>query len=92
MSWMEDAACLDVDPEVFFPVGEEGSAIYERDVAVAKGVCAGCEVREQCLAYGVRQDVRQVLIRVEPEGVFGGLTARERSPLVRARVGGERAA
>jgi WhiB family redox-sensing transcriptional regulator len=92
MSWMEDAACLDVDPEVFFPVGEEGSAVYERDLARARAVCAGCEVREQCLAYGVRQDVRQVLIRVEPEGVFGGLTARERSPLVKAQMRGVDAA
>jgi WhiB family redox-sensing transcriptional regulator len=90
--WMTEAACLDGDPGVFFPLGEEGSPGWERDVAAAKRVCAGCPVRAECLVYGVGQDVRQVLVRVAPEGVFGGLTPGERAPLVRARMGESEAA
>lgn len=44
--WMDDAACLTVDPELFFP-SDEDRWYPTRD---AKRVCAGCPVKAQCLA------------------------------------------
>jgi len=74
LPWMDDAACAQVDPEAFFP--EKGGSTRD-----AKGVCrgrgdvAGCEVREQCLAYALSNDERF--------GIWGGLSERERRMLRR---------
>jgi hypothetical protein len=47
--WIARAGCREVPPEVFFPVAVAGPA-FERQVAAAKAVCAGCPVRSECLA------------------------------------------
>lgn len=60
--WMTQAACLDVDPELFFPVESK-----DTDSAVA--ICGTCPVRAECLAYAIDLGV---------EGVWGGLTQRQR--------------
>ena len=62
-AWTVDALCAQVDPELFYP--EVGAP--NRD---AKAVCAGCEVRSECLAYA--------LAHRERFGVWGGTTERER--------------
>jgi WhiB family redox-sensing transcriptional regulator len=64
--WTDLANCVGVDAELMFP---------DRwtDPADAKAVCAGCEVREQCLA--------QALANGERYGVWGGLTPDERRVL-----------
>lgn len=67
-AWVELAACANVDAEVFFPTAEFGP-VYERQVAAAKEVCAGCPVQLQCLVYA-----RTAL----PYGIAGGLTEEER--------------
>ncbi|MFZ9421601.1 MAG: WhiB family transcriptional regulator [Ilumatobacteraceae bacterium] len=41
-AWQDQANCLGVDPDLFFP--ERGASTRE-----AKEVCRGCEVRQQCL-------------------------------------------
>ena len=41
-SWQDEANCLGVDPDLFFP--ERGASTRE-----AKEVCRGCVVRESCL-------------------------------------------
>ena len=61
--WMAAGLCAQVDPELFFP--ELGCPTRE-----AKAVCAGCEVRAQCLAYA--------LAHRERHGVWGGCSERER--------------
>lgn len=71
MAWAEDANCLGVDPDLFFP--ERGSPSH-----AAKAVCAGCVVRSDCLEYAIAHD--------EKWGVWGGTTGRERGRIVRARV------
>ena len=68
LSWQEDALCAQVDPELFFP--EKGQP--SRD---AKKICAGCEVRKQCLQWAIATNQRH--------GVWGGLTSRERNILAR---------
>ena len=70
-AWATDALCAQVDPELFYP--EAGAP--NRD---AKRVCAGCEVRAECLAYAIAHRERH--------GVWGGTTERERRRLRRAPV------
>ena len=68
MSWREQAACRTVDTAVFFDHTDKG-------VEVAKKVCAGCDVRQECL------DAR--LAELDPNdfdfGVWGGMTPAERA-------------
>src|SRR3989337_3003278 len=45
------SACLDEDPELFFPIGNTGPAILQ--IEEAKQVCRRCDVREQCLAWAL---------------------------------------
>ena len=71
--WRSQAACLGVDPELFFPVAEAGP-VHDTQVAAAKAVCAGCPVVAACLA--------EALARI-PDGIAGGLTESERRALRR---------
>jgi WhiB family redox-sensing transcriptional regulator len=70
--WDGTAACaqLNLNPELFFPVDEDGD-----QAASAKAVCAGCQVRQQCLDYALAAGV--------PVGVWGGLSTTERDALIR---------
>lgn len=47
--WRPRAACLGADTELFMPWGREGSPGFDRQVAQARQVCAGCPVRWDCL-------------------------------------------
>jgi len=69
--WQERALCAQTDPEAFFP--EKGGSTRE-----AKRICAGCEVKAECLEYALAQDERF--------GIWGGLSERERRRLRRAAV------
>ena len=71
-SWREFARCRGVDPEVFYPVSDDDEAADE-----AKSICALCPVREPCLEFA--------LSTREKNGVWGGLTERERRRLIRQR-------
>ena len=71
-SWRQLARCRGVDPEVFYPVSDDEDAADE-----AKSICALCPVRETCLEYA--------LTAREKEGVWGGLTERERRRILRRR-------
>ena len=53
-----------VDPEIFFPDSMDHAKIQE-----AKAVCKGCSVTVECLTFA---------LRTRSEGVWGGLTTRER--------------
>lgn len=66
--WQERALCAQTDPEAFFP--EKGGSTRE-----AKRICAGCEVRAECLEYALAFDERF--------GIWGGLSERERRRLKR---------
>ncbi|MCU1458077.1 MAG: putative WhiB family transcriptional regulator [Actinomycetia bacterium] len=70
--WRQYAACRGVDPAVFYPVSEDESAADE-----ARKICNACPVREVCLDHA--------LARREKEGVWGGLTERERRRILRRR-------
>ena len=71
-TWRDQARCRGVDPQVFHPPEEDDAAADE-----AKAICELCPVREPCLEYAVSAR--------EKEGVWGGMTARERRRLIRQR-------
>ena len=66
--WQDDAACLEVDPELFFPESSRASS-------QVKKFCANCPVNVQCLTVAMNE-------RIE-FGVWGGLDFNERKKLRR---------
>jgi WhiB family redox-sensing transcriptional regulator len=69
------AACAGAPVDLFFPDPTRPDA---RDMEQARAICAGCPVREACLAAGIAED----------HGIWGGLTPRERRVLRREQRGG----
>jgi WhiB family redox-sensing transcriptional regulator len=76
MDWRQRAACLDEDPELFFPVGTTGIALDQ--VEKAKQVCRRCEVTEPCLDWALETN--------QDAGIWGGLSEDERRTLRRSRL------
>jgi len=76
--WRLLAACLSAEPDLFFPVSSSGRSLAQ--VAKAKAICAGCQVRRDCLAFALR--THQV------HGVWGGLSEQERHRLWSAVLAG----
>jgi WhiB family redox-sensing transcriptional regulator len=74
MEWLDGAACVGEDPELFFPVGSSGPALL--DVQEAKAVCHRCPVRAACLEWALRTG--------QTTGVWGGTSELERVPMLRA--------
>ena len=68
LGWQTDALCAQTDPEAFFP--EKGGSTRD-----AKRICAGCDVRAECLDYALQNDERF--------GIWGALSERERRKLKR---------
>lgn len=75
MDWRNAAACIDEDPELFFPIGTTGPAIEQ--VERAKAICHRCPVSEPCLEWSLQTN--------QDAGVWGGLTEDERRSLRRSR-------
>jgi WhiB family transcriptional regulator, redox-sensing transcriptional regulator len=70
VNWRQRSACRGLDPEIFFPATDE-------EAEEAKAICAVCPVRQMCLEHA--------LAAREREGVWGGLTERERRRVIRQR-------
>ena len=70
MSWRNRAACIGADGLIFFPHDRKFSA---KTWAEAREFCAGCTVREQCLAFALSHDATE-----DRWGMFGGMTPTER--------------
>lgn len=51
MDWRHNAACLDEDPELFFPVGSSSAALAQAERA--KNICRTCAVVEICLKWAL---------------------------------------
>ena len=70
-AWMKHGACRTVaDRDIFFP--DRGQSGRE-----AKSCCAGCPVRDQCLAYALQNRILH--------GVWGGANERERRRMLKLR-------
>lgn len=74
--WMQDAACLQVDPDLFFPSKGDGPA-----GRAARGVCATCDVVAECLAFALRTK--------QTKGFWGGKSPRELAEIRTANGQGE---
>ena len=85
IEWRREAACKDLDPNLFFPIGVTGPAVDQ--IAAAKSICAQCSVSTACLDFAITTN--------QEFGVWGGTTEDERRVLRRqwrARIRRERAA
>jgi WhiB family transcriptional regulator, redox-sensing transcriptional regulator len=78
-NWRSAGACLSADPDLFFPISSAGPG--ERQIARAKMICAGCQVRQECLDFALAHD--------QLYGIWGGTTPEDRQ---RARRRKRRAA
>jgi WhiB family redox-sensing transcriptional regulator len=74
-AWISGAACVDHDPELFFPVGVSPAALAREDQA--KAVCEGCPVRVECLEWSLET--------CQDAGVWGGVGEEERRAIRRQR-------
>lgn len=67
-SWVDDALCAQVDPDLFFPdKGASSTAVQ------AQMVCRVCPVRNPCLEYAVSNK--------EQHGIWSGTTAKVRAKI-----------
>ena len=71
--WMTRGTCRDEDPEIFFPIADQGPALAQ--VSAAKAVCRRYAVSTACLSFG---------LQTSQEGIWGGTTREERRAM-RAR-------
>jgi WhiB family redox-sensing transcriptional regulator len=78
--WRELAACAGREDDLFFPTNEAETAI----VRAAKAVCEACRVQADCLAYAMETG--------QTEGIWGGMTSRERRVVRRQWIAGSRRA
>lgn len=78
--WRRKAACLDLDPNLFFPAGE-GLAAQEQ-AKKAKKICGSCAVQAQCLDFAVTTK--------QESGIWGGKTEAEIKSLLRANARSKR--
>jgi len=81
MDWRHEAACLDSDPELFFPIGNTGPALLQ--IEEAKSVCRRCTVIDECLQWALETG--------QDAGVWGGLSEEERRALKRRTARARRA-
>lgn len=73
MDWRYRAACLNEDPELFFPIGDTGPAVLQ--IEEAKAVCQRCLVIDTCLEWALESG--------QDSGVWGGRSEIERRTLKR---------
>jgi WhiB family redox-sensing transcriptional regulator len=70
-TWMLDAVCRDLPPEIFFP--DAPSRQMERAIDRAKRICDTCPVRPQCLEYALETNQPS-----RDYGIWGGTDEGER--------------
>jgi WhiB family redox-sensing transcriptional regulator len=70
LDWYEQAACRDLDPDRFDYDPETDPAAKAE---AARGVCAGCAVRDACLDFALERPAAE-----DTTGIYGGLTPAER--------------
>lgn len=75
LDWRLRSSCIDVDTNLFFPVGLTGDAIEQTNLA--KAICRECPVQSQCLEFALRTS--------QDYGVWGGRAEDERRAIRRSR-------
>ena len=84
--WFEDANCLGVNPNEFYP--EDGYyevALFTREqVEALRLVCLHCPVRRDCLHAAINEHEEGPYNDIADHGFRGGMTPNERKQYVRA--------
>lgn len=68
-NWRAASACLNADPDMFFPVAVGTAA--SKQVSRALRICQGCAVRQHCLDFAMQSG--------EKEGIWGAPRRRSAS-------------
>lgn len=68
--WRDHAACREMDPDLFFPIGTAGESVVQ--IGEAREVCRTCPVCGPCLRWALDSG---------SAGVWGGTTEEERRTL-----------
>lgn len=77
--WLTEAACRDVDPEVFYPNTFNASPrTVEWLTRPARTICSTCPVRDACYDYAARNG--------EDDGVWGGVFMGDKAARRQARA------
>jgi WhiB family transcriptional regulator, redox-sensing transcriptional regulator len=80
--WRAAGACLNADPDLFFPISASGRSLPQ--ITRAKAICANCPVRRECLEFAQANDPIY--------GIWGGTTPEERARTRRREQRARRAA
>ena len=72
LPWMDDAQCVDHDPELWFRGDNQHAHQDAYDQAMA--ICSTCPANAACLEHA---------LRIPVEGIWGGLTTEQRRTLHR---------
>ncbi len=75
LEWREQASCVDVETDLFFPVGFTPAAVSQEELA--RKICADCPVQTACLEFALRTH--------QDYGVWGGYNEEERRVIRRQR-------
>lgn len=67
--WRDEAACLGVEPEIFYPAALRPGSRSHNNEALA--LCGTCDVRAECLDWAYEIN--------DGWAVLGGLTPRQRA-------------
>jgi WhiB family redox-sensing transcriptional regulator len=78
--WRTQAACRNIEPDLFFPLGRTREALVH--IEEAKAVCRGCPVHAECLEFALANNLE--------DGVWGGTSEDERRRLRPAWLAGRR--
>lgn len=76
LDWRDQGACRDHDPRLFFPEGDDPSALVQ--AGTAKAICQACPVAGVCLKWALSSS--------QSYGIWGGLTTDERQAVLRVRA------
>jgi WhiB family transcriptional regulator, redox-sensing transcriptional regulator len=74
MTDWDQAACNGLDTGIFFDHEDTRGEKRATSLAAARSICATCTIRTACLNYAVDT--------VQAFGVWGGLTAAERTEII----------
>ncbi len=72
-AWQEEGACRTAPSGIFFSTDKELPTARAKREIMAKGICGHCPVIQTCLLHALSAG--------EAQGVWGGLTERERAAL-----------
>jgi len=82
MTWRDEAACLNYEPEWWFAYHtlSQGRGTRHTDESrLAISICEQCPVKEECLAFAMENKQQTI------NGIWGGTTSGERNTIRKHR-------